>query len=99
MHSFLTTTLLFLSLVTLGQSPLQDSIRTIATNAKGTVGVAYKLAGDPYYQGINTTAHLPMQSVYKFHLALCFLEKVDAHQLTLDQQTLLRSAGIGTRAF
>ena len=85
MHSFLTATLFFLTLTTLGQSPLQDSIRKIAREAEGTVGTAYKLAGDPYYEGINTTAHLPMQSVFKFHLALYFLNKVDDHQFTLDQ--------------
>jgi beta-lactamase class A len=60
-----------------GQSPVQDSIRTIARRARGTVGVAYKLAGAASYEGINTSAHLPMQSVYKFPLALFFLHLVD----------------------
>ena len=85
LRSYLATTLLFLTLGTLGQSPLQDSIRKIAREAEGTVGAAYKLAGDPYYEGINTTTHLPMQSVFKFHLALYFLDKVDDHQFTADQ--------------
>lgn len=65
------------SLVGRSQSPLQDSIRTIARRARATVGVAYKLAGTPTYEGINTSAHLPMQSVFKFHLALFFLHLVD----------------------
>ncbi len=52
---------------------------------KYLVGVAYKISGDPTYSGINTTLHLPMQSVYKFHLALYFLHRVDQRQLTLDQ--------------
>ena len=67
------------------QSPLQDSIRIIAREAKGTVGVAYKLSGDASYEGINTSDHLPMQSVFKFHLALYFLDKIDKHELSLDQ--------------
>lgn len=67
------------------QSPLQDSIRNVARNALGTVGVAYKLAGALSYEGINTTAHLPMQSVYKFHLALYFLDQADKKHLTLDE--------------
>ena len=67
------------------QSVLQDSIRGVARNAKGTVGVAYKIAGADSYEGINTTAHLPMQSVYKFHLALYFLHRVDEKKATLDE--------------
>jgi beta-lactamase class A len=66
------------------QSPIQDSIRSIAREARGTVGVAYKMAGDPSYEGLNSSDHLPMQSVYKFHLALYFLDKVDKGELTLD---------------
>jgi len=69
--------LVFTALAAHGQSPLQDSIRAIARRARGTVGVAYKLAGTPSYEGINTGAHLPMQSVFKFHLALFFLHAVD----------------------
>jgi beta-lactamase class A len=64
---------------------LPDTIRSIARIARGTVGVAYKMTGDPSYDGINTTAHLPMQSVFKFHLALYFLHQVDKKQLSLDQ--------------
>ncbi|GGA94024.1 class A beta-lactamase [Puia dinghuensis] len=80
----LTAALLFLCLTTHGQS-LPDSIRSIAPMAQGTVGVAYKMAGAPSYEGLNTNAHLPMQSVYKFHLALYFLDQVDKKHLTLDQ--------------
>jgi len=77
--------LVFATLISRAQSPLQDSIRNIAREAKGTVGVAYKMVGDDFYEGINTTAHLPMQSVYKFHLALYFLHQVDLGALTLSQ--------------
>ncbi|HLZ89985.1 MAG TPA: class A beta-lactamase [Puia sp.] len=77
--------LLFLCLTTRGQSALQDSIRNIARQAKGMVGIAWKISGDPSYEGINTSAHLPMQSVYKFHLALYFLDKADKGQYTPDQ--------------
>jgi len=79
-HNGYEYTLFFLP--TRGQSALQDSIRNIAREAKGTVGVAYKMAGDPSYEGINTSAHLPMQSVFKFHLALYFLHLIDEKRLT-----------------
>lgn len=68
-----------------GQSALQDSVRSIARLAQGTVGAVWKMAGDPSYEGINTTAHLPMQSVYKFHLACYFLHGVDERRFALDQ--------------
>ena len=77
--------LALITLIARAQSPLQDSIRIIAREAKGTVGVAYKMAGDASYEGINTSDHLPMQSVFKFHLALYFLHEVDKGELTLDQ--------------
>jgi len=76
---------LLTTLITRGQSLLQDTIRNIAREAKGTVGVAYKITGDASYEGINTSDHLPMQSVFKFHLALYFLNKVDKNELTIDQ--------------
>lgn len=77
--------LVTMHLIAHAQSPLQDSIRNIAREAKGTVGVAYKLSGSPSYEGINTTAHFPMQSVYKFHLALFFLNKVDEGEDAIEQ--------------
>jgi beta-lactamase class A len=85
MKQIATAALVFVTFVTRAQSPLQDTIRNIAREAKGIVGVAYKMAGDPSYEGINTTAHLPMQSVYKFHLALYFLHQVDQRALSLSQ--------------
>jgi len=85
MKYFAAAALVLTGLTTLAQSPLQDTIRRIAREAKGTVGVAYKMAGDASYEGINTSDHLPMQSVFKFHLALYFLDRIDKGELTLDQ--------------
>jgi len=85
MKQLTVATFLLSTLITRAQSPLQDTIRQIAREAKGTVGVAYKIAGDDSYEGINSSDHLPMQSVFKFHLALYFLNKVDKHELAIDQ--------------
>ena len=68
-----------------GKAALRDTIRSFARLAQGTVGVAFKISGDTAYTGINTARHLPMQSVYKFHLALYFLHQVDQKKLTIDQ--------------
>lgn len=38
---------------------------------------------------VNGAAHLPMQSVYKFHLALAVLKQVDQNKLKLDQEILV----------
>jgi beta-lactamase class A len=85
MKQLAVTALLLVNIAASAQSVLQDSLRNIARLAKGTVGVAYKMAGEPSYEGINTTTHLPMQSVYKFHLALYFLDQVDQKKYALDQ--------------
>ncbi|HEY4336702.1 MAG TPA: serine hydrolase, partial [Puia sp.] len=77
--------LVLAGLATRAQTPLLDSIHEIVREARGTVGAAYKMAGDASYEGINTDAHLPMQSVFKFHLALYFLHEVDKGALSLGQ--------------
>jgi len=92
MKSLPVAAFLLITFVTQAQSPLQDTIRQIAREAKGTVGVAYKMAGDASYEGINTSDHLPMQSVFKFHLALYFLNKVDKNELTIDQPIAISKA-------
>lgn len=70
---------------------LRDSLKIIAADAKGTVGVALELADPPaspadHFIGLNEQRHFPMQSVYKFPLAICVLHKVDRGELSLDQK-------------
>ena len=81
---FLAVAFLLAGLVGRAQTPLLDSIRSVACRADCGVGVAYKLVGDRYYEGINTGRKMPMQSVFKFHLALFFLHRVDEKQTALD---------------
>jgi beta-lactamase class A len=75
-----------------GTEALRDTIRSIASHALGTVGVAFQIGGDTAYTGINTARHLPMQSVYKFHLALYFLHQVDRKKLAIDQRIAVDTA-------
>jgi len=67
-------------------SSLQDSLETIAKDARGTVGVSilYKASGRRI--SLHGKEHFPMQSVYKFPLALKILHDVDNGKLSLDQK-------------
>nr|AIA15288.1 VEB-PER_beta_lactamase [uncultured bacterium] len=50
------------------------------------VGVSVKLAGKQQTSGWNESAHLPMQSVFKFPIAVVVLSEVDKGNLSLDQE-------------
>jgi beta-lactamase class A len=65
---------------------LMDSLTTIAKDARGTVGVSllYKAAGRRL--SLHGKEHFPMQSVFKFPLALDILHEIDDGKLTLDQK-------------
>jgi len=67
-------------------SPLQDSLENIAKDARGTVGVSilYKASGRRI--SLHGKEHFPMQSVFKFILALYILHELDNGKLSLDQK-------------
>lgn len=66
--------------------PLKVQINTILETKDATVGVAI-LAGDSSESlSINGDKHLPMQSVFKYHLALAVLDQVDKGDLSLSQE-------------
>ncbi len=68
----------------------QSQIEKIANSEKGmTVGVAIKGLDEGTSNeifSINGNAHFPMQSVYKFPLALAVLHQVDQGKLSLEQK-------------
>jgi beta-lactamase class A len=65
---------------------LRSEIEKIAKTAGGKVGVSLaSLEGDDTLT-INGQAHFPMQSVYKFPLAMAVLHAVDNGKLSLDQK-------------
>jgi len=69
---------------------LRKQIETIVNTKQADVGVAiYGLESSDTltFQG---SKHYPMQSVYKFHLALAVLDQVDKGKLSLDQKILLK---------
>lgn len=62
---------------------LKDSIMAIIDGKQATVGVALIVDGKDTLT-INNDIHYPMQSVYKFHLALAILDHMSFHQMPLE---------------
>jgi beta-lactamase class A len=65
---------------------LRTDISTISQSAKGTVGIALMNLEDGDTLTYNGSYHSPMQSVFKFPIAMAILNKVDSRMLSLDQQ-------------
>jgi len=75
---------------TYGQEKLRKEIEnTVQTlNASVGVGIRHIESGDTLT--IHANDHFPMQSVYKFHLALAVLGEIDQGKLALDQKVFVR---------
>lgn len=75
------------SQITLAQknSP-KASIEQIVKSSAATVGVAISGLEDDFSLTVNNDKRFPMQSVYKFPLALAVLGQVDKGKLSLDQK-------------
>jgi len=68
---------------------LQKKIEQIAKTVKGNVGVAIIGVGNNDTITFNGNEKFPMQSVYKFPLALAVLNSVDKGRLSLDQKIFI----------
>jgi beta-lactamase class A len=68
------------------QSALQAGIATIASDAQGTVSVACLLPGTALNCDLHPHNHSPMQSVFKFPLALTALHLADTGRLLASQR-------------
>ena len=83
------TILLFLliSTVSFGQKlSLHDKINVILLNKKATVGISVLGFENAFKYNRNADRKLPMQSVFKFHIAAAVLDFVDQGKLSLDQK-------------
>jgi beta-lactamase class A len=90
---------LFLSLVcsaaAFGQlSSARTAIDSIAGHAKGHVGVAAVDLGSGDSLTFRGDDHFPMQSVYKFPIALAVLDRVDRGTMTLSQAIRISKADL-----
>jgi len=89
-------TLLLLSLVILScqnsnnkTDLLRNKIRQIVSDKKAIVGVSIIGNNGKDTISLNGDRHFPMQSVFKFHIALTVLSEVDKRKLSLNQEILL----------
>lgn len=71
---------------------LQNQIREIAAIAKGKVGVSATVLETGESVSFNADIQFPMQSVYKFPIAMAVLKQVDDGKLKLDQKVRIEKS-------
>ena len=76
--------------------PLREEINQIIAGKNATVGVAVMDLQRGDSLTINGHTHLPMQSVYKLHLAMAVLAQVDKGKLKLDQIIFVKKSDMKT---
>ncbi|HEY8935082.1 MAG TPA: class A beta-lactamase, subclass A2 [Cyclobacteriaceae bacterium] len=92
-NTILLLTFLSFSHVIQGQTILlRQKIEKITSARSATIGVALSGSGDTLT--IHGNQHFPMQSVYKFHLALAILDQVDKGKLFLDQKIRIEKSDL-----
>jgi beta-lactamase class A len=69
-----------------GKTMLRKEIRQIIDSAKGNVGVAMQELEDGDTLSFSGQEHYPMQSAFKFPLAVAVLHQVDKGRLALDEK-------------
>ncbi|WP_276374820.1 class A beta-lactamase, subclass A2 [Chryseolinea sp. H1M3-3] len=97
MNCLLTVQLLFLSLFIFGgdalaQKDLRENILDLVNSVDGKMGVGIKNVESGDTLSIHGGDHFPMQSVYKFHLALAVLDQVDKGNLSTDQKIMVKQS-------
>lgn len=89
----LVASLLIASVSSYAQS-LQEKIEQVISGKKATVGVGIYDFGSRQTLTINGDTHMPMQSVYKFHVALAILNQVDKGRFTLTQKMHIKKSDL-----
>ncbi|MBO9690619.1 CGA/CIA family class A beta-lactamase [Chryseobacterium sp.] len=75
-------------------SLLEQKINSIIKNKKATVGVSVLGFENGFKYDKNADKKLPMQSVFKFHIAAAVLNAVDQGKLSLDQKIKLDQSNL-----
>ena len=73
-----------------GQTDLRQKIEQIIATKKADVGVSILNLENGDSLSINGNKHYPMLSVFKFHIALTVLNKVDKGELSLNQKLFIK---------
>ncbi|GAB0156525.1 class A beta-lactamase, subclass A2 [Chryseobacterium sp. Alg-005] len=76
------------------KSALEPKINTILKDKKATVGISVLGIENGFTYHKNGEKKLPMQSVFKFHIACAVLDFVDKGKLSLDQKILLKKSDL-----
>ncbi|MEN2486585.1 class A beta-lactamase, subclass A2 [Flavobacterium sp. B11] len=71
-------------------SDLRKELNQIVGNKNATVGISIKSIEDKDTLSINGHLKMPMMSVFKFHIALAVLHKVDEGKLNLAQEIFIK---------
>lgn len=71
------------------QSALEQKINSIIKDKNATVGISVLGFENDFKYNKNADKKLPMQSVFKFHIAAAVLDYVDQGKLSLDHKILL----------
>lgn len=90
-------TLLFLlisAFVFAQKSSLGTQINSIIKNKKATVGISVLGFENGFTYNKNADKKLPMQSVFKFHIAAAVLDYADKGKLSLDQKVTLNQSNL-----
>lgn len=82
---FFSLFLIIRSVLSFGQSSLQTNFEQIATHINGKIGVCASVIETGETISFNSDKAFPMQSVYKFPIALAVLKRVDEGRLSLNQ--------------
>ncbi|MFC3158236.1 beta-lactamase class A [Chryseobacterium arachidis] len=86
---------MMISAIVLGQqSVLDQKINSLISNKKATVGISVLDFENGFKYSKNADKKLPMQSVFKFHIAATVLDYVDKGKLSLDQKIVLNTSNL-----
>lgn len=75
-------------------SPLQENIDAIVKDKQAKIGVVIEGFDSHQNAGFNENARFPMQSVFKFPVALAVLDQVDKGKINLDETLLLKPSDL-----
>ncbi|WP_221450991.1 class A beta-lactamase, subclass A2 [Pedobacter cryoconitis] len=76
------------------KNELRKKLQTIVHAHNSTIGFSLVDLQSGDTLTVNGGQHLPMQSVYKFHLALAVLNQVDQGKLQLDKKILIKKSDL-----
>lgn len=80
------TALLFIRSVSFAQTEsFEEQVKNLAKNTKGTVGVTVMKVEEKQHFSWNGDKHFPMQSVFKFPIAMAVLHEIDSGNCSLDK--------------